>query len=109
MLPLPIFRQLKKTYEEPVTQNVRCGIRRGPENVIPRVFACGEEAQRAARVIAPINPHILSPEPVGSDSDGDEHKENAAIYDVEDTPFTVARRATQDAVDCCEECAELNT
>ena len=93
----------RKTYEEPIAKNVRCGVCRGPENIVPRVFTCSKEAERAAWVVAPIYPHVLSPEPVGGDSDGDEREEYAAVCDVEDTAFAVARGATQDTVNCCEE------
>ena len=93
----------RKTYEEPIAKNVRCGVCRGPENIVPRVFTCSKEAERAAWVVAPIYPHVLSPEPVGGDSDGDEREEHAAVCEVEDTALAVARGATQDTVNCCEE------
>jgi hypothetical protein len=97
----------RETYEESIAKNVRCGVRRGPENIVPRVFTCSKEAERAACVVAPIYPHVLSPEPVGDDRDGDEREEHAAVYDVEDTALTVARGPTQDTVGSCEEREEL--
>ena len=99
--------EVNLTYEESVAHNVRCGVRRGPENVVPRIFACLEESKRAAWIVAPVNPHVLSPERVGDDSDGDEHNEHASKGDVDDTALAVARGATPDAVDRCEERAEL--
>jgi hypothetical protein len=78
------------TYEESIAQNICCGARRGPENVVPRVFGCSEKAKWAVLMVAPVNPHVLSPESVGDDCDGDEYEEHAAVDDVEETTLAVA-------------------
>jgi hypothetical protein len=90
-----------------MAKNVRCGVRRRPENIVPPVFGCSKEAERATWVVAQIYPHVLSPESVGDKSDGNEREEHAAVCDVEDTTLAVALQAAHNIVEYCEDREEL--
>jgi hypothetical protein len=103
-LLLPFFVE---RHEKSIAKNVLCGIRRGPENIVPRVFCCSKEAEQAACEVAPIGPHVLSPESVGDNNDSNEREEHATVCDVECTALAVALRAAHDTVECCEERKEL--